>query len=125
MREALSNHLASFRSWSYERLTGHVEDGPFWKPQDCLDHIEGIAADGTQYQMEFNVDWINKAGEAIIVSGSLFAEPQKRLWGFLPLYSADVTDSFVVEPNVESDTEGDSEPANKTRIPSPITPRVD
>ena len=121
MREALANQLSIFRNCGYEQLAQHVEQGPFWKPQDCLEHVEGVATDGTPFQMEFNVYWDDKAGEAIRVSGSLSAEPQKRLWGFLPIYSADMTDSIVISPTQVSETEADSKPAQQGSDGKPDT----
>ena len=113
MRNALSNQLSIFRNWGYEKLAQHVEQGPFWKPQDSLEYVEAVATDGTPFQMEFNVYWNDKAGEAIRVIGSLSAEPQKRLWGFLPIYSSDMTDSFEISPKQVSEIEGDSETAQQ------------
>ena len=45
MRDALSNQLSIFRNWGYEQLAQHVEQGPFWKPHDCLEHVEAFATD--------------------------------------------------------------------------------
>lgn len=99
MRKVLSEHLAKFRSWTYAHLAERVDRGPFWKPHDCLEHVEGTAPDGTKYQMEFNVDWNDEPNKEVRVSGSLAAEPQKPLLGFIPVYTADVTAGFVMAPD--------------------------
>lgn len=96
MRSVLSEHLAKFRSWTYTQLAGRVDRGPFWKPQNCLEHVEGTAPDGTEYQMEFHVDWNDKPNQEVRVFGSLSADPQKPLLGFIPIYTPDATDSFVM-----------------------------
>ena len=49
LRKILSEHLAKFRTWSYAQLTERVERDR--QAHDCLEHVEGIAPDGTQYQM--------------------------------------------------------------------------
>ncbi len=118
MRKILSGRLAKYRTWSYAQLVERVGRGPFWKPQDCLEHIEGTAPDGTEYQMEFDVSWNDKPNQEVRVSGSLSAEPQRPLWGFIPLYTPDVTDSFIMDTNGrflfedESDA-GSGDPASK------------
>ena len=88
--------MGKFRNWSYAQLSKRVEPGEVWKAHDCLEHVEGIGSDGTEYQIEFNVDWFDKSDAAVLVSGSLSAEPQKPLWGIIPVYTPDVTDTFVM-----------------------------
>ena len=97
MHQVLSEHLAKFRSWTYTQLAKRVAQGPFWKPHDCLEHVAGTAPDGTEYQMEFTVYWNDKPNHEVRVCGGLFAEPQKCLLGFIPIYTADATDSFVMD----------------------------
>jgi hypothetical protein len=99
MHAVLADHLARYRSLSYKELAARVERGPFWKPRDCLEHIEGTAPDGTQYHIELNAFWNDRPNEEVRVDGSLSAEPQRPLWGFIPLYTADVTDSFTIAPD--------------------------
>ena len=97
MQSILANHLARFRTWSYERLAEHVERDR--RDHDCLDHCEGTAPDGTTYQMEFNAFWDDKPHGDIRVCGDLSADPQKRRLRFLPVYTPDVTDSFIMSPD--------------------------
>jgi hypothetical protein len=93
MRKILSQHLTKFRSWSYPQLAERVER------DDCLEHIEDTAPDGTKYQMEFQALWDDKPHGAVRVCGDLSAEPQRPLLGFIPVYTPDVTDSFIMSPD--------------------------
>src|SRR5687767_9594360 len=92
----LTNQLAKFRMWSYAQLAERVERDRVM--HDCLEHIEGAASDGTEYQIEFNVFWDDKPLGDVRVCGSLSVEPQKPLLGFIPIYTPDVTDSFIMSP---------------------------
>ena len=96
MRKILSEHLAKFRAWSYVQLSERVERDR--KAHDCLEHIEGIASDGTQYQIEFQALWDDKPHGDVRVLGDLSAQPQRPLFGFIPVYTPDVTDSFIMSP---------------------------
>ena len=97
MHEILAMCLASYRMWSYAALAERVESDN--RNRDCLDHFEGVASDGTVNQLEFNSFWDDKPHGDIRVCGSLSAEPQKRLLGFLPIYTPDFTDSFIMSPD--------------------------
>jgi len=93
----LSTRLASYRTWSYAALAERVERDNH--NRDCLDHFEGVGSDGTEYQLEFNAFWDDKPHGDIRVCGSLSAEPQKRLLVFLPIFTPDLTDSFLMSPD--------------------------
>jgi hypothetical protein len=97
MRKILSEHLATFRTWSYAQLAERVVRDR--KEHDCLAHVDGTAPDGTEYQMEFQALWNDKPRGEIIVFGDLSAEPQRPLLGFIPIYTPDVTDSFIMSPD--------------------------
>lgn len=97
MHEMLSTRLASYRTWSYAALAERVERDNH--NRDCLDHFEGVGSDGTEYQLEFNAFWDDKPHGDIRVCGSLSAEPQKRLLVFLPIFTPDLTDSFLMSPD--------------------------
>lgn len=97
MYTILSEHLAKFRAWTYTRLAERVERDHH--AHDCLEHIEGTAPDGTQYQIEFQALWDDKPHGAVRVCGDLSAEPQRPLLGFIPVYTPDVTDSFTMSPD--------------------------
>lgn len=89
IRSILSEYLARFRSWGYAELAEHIG-------RDCLEHVEGIAADGSEYQMEFQVFWDGKPRGNIRVFGDICVEPQKPLLGFIPIYTSDAVDSFIM-----------------------------
>jgi hypothetical protein len=97
MQQVLSTHLAKFRNWSYAELSRAVEQTR--RDHDCLEHLEETAPDGTDYQVEFNVFWNDKPNQEVRVIGSLFAEPSRPLLGFIPIYTPDVTDSFIMAPD--------------------------
>ena len=91
MRAILSERLSKYRLWSYAQLAE--------REGDSLEHVDGIASDGTAYFMELEVFWDDKPGGNIRVIGNLSAEPQKPLLGFLPIYLSDVSDSFIMSPD--------------------------
>lgn len=92
MRYVLSQHLARYRSWSYVQLAARIGE------DCCLETVERTASDGTEYQMEFQVFWDDKPHGDVRVVGDLFAEPQRPLLGFIPIYTPDVTDCFIMSP---------------------------
>jgi hypothetical protein len=51
----LSEHLVKFRTWSHAELAKRIGE------KDCLERVEGKAADGTEHQIEINVDWDDKS----------------------------------------------------------------
>lgn len=89
--------LEEVRAWGYAQLAERVERDH--GAHDCLEHVEGIAPDGTVYQMEFNVFWDDKRYRDVRVCGDLSAEPQRPLLGFISVYTSDVTDSFIMSPD--------------------------
>jgi hypothetical protein len=97
MSSVLARELAKFRTWSYAQLAERVERDRV--AHDCLEHIEGTAPDGTKYYIEFNAFWDDKPQGDVRVIGSLGAEPQKPLLGFIPIYISDVNDSFIMSPD--------------------------
>ena len=58
--------------------------------------------DGTEYQMEFNVFWVDKRGGNVRVCGDITAAQQRPLFGFIPVYTSDATDSFIIAPTEHS-----------------------
>jgi hypothetical protein len=96
MQLLLAEHLAKFRAWTYEQLAERVEQDR--RNHECLEYLERVAADGTQYQVEFNALWDDQPRDNIRVIGHLSAEPQKRLFGLLPVYLPDASDSFIMTP---------------------------
>jgi|CXWL01.1.fsa_nt_gi hypothetical protein len=96
-RLLLAEHIARFRTWTYAALAAEIDRT--CKEHDCLHHIEGVSDDGTEYQMEFNVFWDDKRGGNVRVCGDITTVPQRPLLGFLPVYTSDATDSFVMSPD--------------------------
>lgn len=93
----LAEYLAQFRAWTYDALAAAIDHTR--KEHGCLHHIEGVFDDGTEYQMEFNVFWDDRRGGNVRVCGDITAEPQRPLLGFLPVYTSDATDSFIMAPD--------------------------
>ena len=71
MSQILSDHLAQYRCWTYERLVAHVDRGR-------LGHSSATSADGTPYQLSFDAVWDDRPGGNVRVLGDLSAEPQLR-----------------------------------------------
>jgi hypothetical protein len=46
--------------------------------------------------MEFNVFWNDEPHGEVRVTRDFSAEPQRPLWGFIPIYNPDVADCFVM-----------------------------
>ena len=92
MKTALAEHLARYRTWSYERLAGFVN-------KEYLDTVEAKAPDGRPYVMDFRVFWDGKPNGDLRVSASLWFVPYRPLFGFLPIFCAETTDSFIMSPN--------------------------
>ena len=97
MRKILAEHMAKFRTWTYAELAEAVERSR--RMHDCLEHLEGTAPDGTRYQIEFQAFWDDKPHGDIRVCGDLSAEPPRPLLGCIPIYTPDVTDSFIMSPD--------------------------
>ena len=87
----LVGHLEKYRAWDYPMLASAVgRDGGF------IDHIEVVASDGTECQLEFNACWDDGPGGDVRVFGDLTAGAAQPLWGFLPIYSPDVIECFIM-----------------------------
>jgi hypothetical protein len=93
----LAEYLARFRMWTYEALAAEIDRTR--QENDCLYHIEGGFGDGPVYQMELNVLWDDNRGGNIRVLGDITTEPQRPLLGFLPVYTSDASDSFIMAPD--------------------------
>jgi hypothetical protein len=93
----LEEELDKFRNWSYASLAAEIERRRL--APDCLAHIEGVFADGTEYQMEFNVFWDGKPGSDLRVCGDLTSIYNQPLvlagGGFMP----DVSTDFIMRPD--------------------------
>ena len=93
-RFLLAKHLEAFRLWTYESLSAEIDRTRH--EHDCLQHLQGVHSDGTEYQLEFNVVWDDRKDGDLRVCGDLATIPQQPLLGFIPVYSPDVTDSFIM-----------------------------
>ena len=93
-RLLLAKHLEEFRSWAYESLVAEIDRARY--EHDCLQFRQGVFADGTEYNLEFNVFWDNQKEGDVRVCGDLAKIPQRTLLGFLPVFTPDVTESFIM-----------------------------
>ena len=93
-RLLLAKHLEEFRSWAYESLVAEIDRARY--EHDCLQFRQGVFADGTEYNLEFNVFWDNQKEGDVRVCGDLAKIPQRPLLGFLPVFTPDVTESFIM-----------------------------
>jgi len=96
-RLLLAEHLDAFRKWTYESLVAEIDRTR--DEHDCLRHVEGVCEDGTEYQMEFNVFWDDRRGGNVRVCADLTSAPARPLLYVLPIYTSDVTDSFIMRPD--------------------------
>ena len=93
-RLLLAKHLEEFRSWAYESLVAEIDRARY--EHDCLQFRQGVFADGTEFNLEFNVFWDNRTEGDVRVCGDLATIPQRPLLGFLPVFTPDVTESFII-----------------------------
>ena len=96
-RAILSEHLGRYRAWNYQQLAERL--GRFRSDSGFLGTVEGIAPDGTAYQMEFNVFWDDTPCGDVRVIGDLTTMPKDLSEKPVPVYSPDVTDDFIMRPN--------------------------
>ncbi|MEZ6035650.1 MAG: hypothetical protein R3C17_21335 [Planctomycetaceae bacterium] len=96
-RVLLTRHLANFRTWTYADLAAAIDKTA--KAHDCLRHTQGVFDDGTEYHLEFNVFWDNQRGGNIRVCADITTEPKRAMLGFIPIFTPDATDSFIMAPD--------------------------
>ena len=97
MRSILAEHLVKFRALSYDDLAREIDRTD--REHDCLAHFEGVAQDGTPYQIELNVFWDDQPKGNIRVAGDISLEPQKRLLGSVPVFQPNLNDGFIMAPD--------------------------
>jgi hypothetical protein len=86
------NHLSRFRNMTYSALTDLVD-----KPREIID---ATASDGTAYRVYIESFWDDgKPGGDVRVLASLWLIPSKPLLGFIPIYSPEITDCFILSPD--------------------------
>lgn len=92
MDGVLSELLAKYCRWSYDRLATKVKQG-------SCDHYDDVAPDGTEYQVEVQFFWDDKPGGNVRVMADLCAEPQRRLLWILPIYIPHGISCFIMSPD--------------------------
>lgn len=93
----LAEHLSEFRARTYDALVAEIDRTR--KTHDCLRHMEGVFDDGTEYQLEFNVFWDDERGGKVRVCADITTAPQRPMFGSIPVFTPDATDSFVMAPD--------------------------
>lgn len=96
-RLLLVARLDEFRKWTYEALAAEIARTK--NAHDCLRIVEGEFDDGTEYIIEFNVFWDGRHGGDVRVCGNITALSQHRPMGFLPIFTPDATDCFLMTPD--------------------------
>ena len=89
----LINHLASYRNLPHHELAARIES-----PRGGLEVIGGTAPDGTPYTIETNILWDDRTRRHIRVMAALTTVTRGCLLGFIPAFSPNVTDNFIVTP---------------------------
>lgn len=90
----LKEHLASYRNMPHHELAARIES-----PNHGLDVIEGAASDGTLYSIETNILWDDRTKRHIRVIADLSTGTRGFLLGFIPAFSSDVSDEFILTPD--------------------------
>jgi hypothetical protein len=90
----LKEHLASYRNMPHHELAARIES-----PNHGLDVIEGAAPDGTPYTIEMNILWDDRTKRHIRVIADLSTGTRGCLLGFIPAFSPDVSDAFILVPD--------------------------
>jgi hypothetical protein len=78
-------------------LAARLNDSPHH--HDHLDVIEGNATDGTEYTIEVNLVWDDEEKQHIRVMGDLSSGTRGCLFGFIPVFTPDATDDFIIAPD--------------------------
>jgi hypothetical protein len=89
----LRDHLASYRRMPHHELAARIEP-----PLLGLDVIDGTSPDGTPYTIETNILWDDRTKRQIRVMADLSTGTRGCLLGFIPAFSPDVADEFILTP---------------------------
>ena len=92
----LKQHLASYRKMSHSELAARLESP---RHEDHLDVIDGTAPDGTTYTIETNIFWDDRSKRHIRVMADLSTGTRGCLLGFIPVFTPDVADDFILTPD--------------------------
>ncbi|MFN7842845.1 MAG: hypothetical protein ACK5YR_02165 [Pirellula sp.] len=89
----LKDHLASYRKIPHHELAARIES-----TRHGLDVINGTAPDGTPYTIETNILWDDRTKRHIRVMADLSTNERGYLLGFIPAFSPDFGDDFILTP---------------------------
>ena len=90
----LKDHLASYRRMPHHVLAARIESA-----HNGLEVIDGTAPDGTPYTIETNILWDDRHKRQIRVMADLSTCTRDCLLGFIPAFSPDVADEFILKPD--------------------------
>lgn len=90
----LRDHLASYRRMPHHELAARIGS-----PLHGLDVIDGTTQGGTLYTIETNILWDDRSKRQIRVIASLSTGRRGCLLGFIPAFSPDVADEFILAPD--------------------------
>lgn len=62
------------------------------------DVIQGTTPDVTDYTIEINLAWDDRSRQHIRVMGDLMSADRGCLFGFLPVFTPEASDGFIVQP---------------------------
>jgi len=89
----LKEHLASYRVMQHSKLAARLESP---RHEDHLDVIDGSAPDGTMYTIETIILWDDHSQRHIRVISDLSTGTRGCLLGFIPIFTPDVADDFIL-----------------------------
>ena len=92
----LSEHLATYRTMSHSELASRLESA---RHEDHLDVTDGITPDGTTYTIETNILWDDRDKRHIHVIADLTTGTRGCLFGFIPIFTPDVVQEFILGPD--------------------------
>ena len=90
----LRDHLASYRRMPHHELAARIGS-----PLHGLDVIDSTTPGGAPYTIETNILWDDRSKRQIRVIASLSTGRRGCLLGFIPAFSPDVADEFILAPD--------------------------
>ncbi|WP_168567274.1 hypothetical protein [Crateriforma spongiae] len=92
----LAEHLSAYREMSHSELAARLE---LPRHEDHLDVTDGATPDGTAYTIETNILWDDCEKRHIRVMSDLSTGNRGCLFGFIPIFTPDVADGFIMSPD--------------------------
>ena len=92
----LAQHLETYRATPHSDLASRLESP---RHPDQLAVVDGTTPDGTTYTIETNVVWDDHAKRHIRVMSDLSTGTRGCLLGFIPIFTPDVSDGFIIAPD--------------------------